>query len=150
MTRFTIVLVIHIILCIQALRRIWHAQDEDGIGWQAAWSFIVLLTPLLGPVMYFGMAAPPDEKPESERMRRRGLIGNFSGLYDSIVTEKPPPAPPPKKPPPPDDGGDSRAGSMTPAAVDSKSDLQREMEEARRLEQLERDRRRQRQREEKQ
>lgn len=141
MTQFTVVLVIHILLCIAAVRRIWRPDNEDGAAWQAAWTLVVLLTPLVGPVMYFGMAAPPQEKPESERVKGGDVIGtgHFTGLYED--DPKPPPKPPKKPPAPPPDnngngsgnGGDSR--EAVPAEK-TESDLQREIEEARRQERI--------------
>ncbi|TAL28729.1 MAG: sel1 repeat family protein [Alphaproteobacteria bacterium] len=97
-------LMIHVVLAALAVRKIC-APDAGGLAWRAIWTFIVVCTPFVGPIIFFGLADPPlrseaDRRGQGSYYRRPMGFGGAGAagipfLYEILAGEGggPPPSP---------------------------------------------------------
>lgn len=77
----------HLVLNILALHRIW-THDTDSIAWQIAWSLLSLFVPVIGPILFFGLAEMPAPLPAEERAGTSSLM-RYSGFGDGSAAGVP-------------------------------------------------------------
>lgn len=95
-------LMIHVVLAALAVIKICQ-PGAGSIAWRAIWIFIVVCTPFIGPIFFFGLADPPLRSAADQRaytstyLRSMGIRGAGSSgipfLYDMLTGERDDPPP---------------------------------------------------------